>query len=123
MAKIMIVDDNKEVVETLKIIAKSLDLQCQVAYDGNEFIEKLKNHTPDIVLLDVMMPGQTLMQTLDLVKKSGKKIKIILVTAVRFMNEEREEILNNPLIYDYVIKPFDIVDIEKRIHRVLNKND
>jgi DNA-binding response OmpR family regulator len=120
MAKIMIVDDNRDIAETLMNIMDIEKHETEIAYNGEEFIEKVDKFKPDLVLLDVMMPG---LKTKDILAKLKEKkmehLKIILVTGVRFSEEERKLLINEFKIKDYITKPFEVPEIIKRVRILL----
>jgi DNA-binding response OmpR family regulator len=91
--------------------------ETMTAEDGSEFLNKLDTFKPDLVTLDVMMPGLT---TSEILKKiNGKKIqpKIILLTVVRYSDEEKKKIKEMGNIVDYVIKPFYLDQLLDTIHK------
>ncbi len=121
-SRIMIVDDNKDIVDSLRTIMKKEGYMTCIAYNGEEFLKKVDEFRPDIVLLDVMMPGLTTEQIMERLKQRGfGNLKVILVTVVRFSEEERKmlyEVLN---ITDYITKPFDIFELVGKVNQHLNK--
>ncbi|MBN1502077.1 response regulator [Candidatus Woesearchaeota archaeon] len=118
MAKIMIVDDNKDIIQTLQISVKKAGYKTAMAYDGEEFLRSVRKHKPNLVLLDVVMPGLNTSQILNELKKMGLgNLKIILVTAVRFSEEEKAVLFREPNIIDYITKPFDINDLMERLKK------
>lgn len=120
MKKVMIVDDNKDVANILKLIMEKSGYLAEISHCGEEFLTKLDNFNPDIVLLDIMMPGMTTKEIItELEKKGAEKLKIILVTVIRFSEEEVELLLNKALIVDYVTKPFDVSELIKRVNRAV----
>lgn len=117
---VMIVDDNKDIVSTLQTIMQKQGYTTPVAYNGQELLESIEGAKPDIILLDVMMPGLTTREILEALKTSGfGEIKIILVTVIRFSKQEIEETMKEYKIVDYITKPFDINDIIRRVKRQL----
>jgi two-component system OmpR family response regulator len=120
MAKIMIVDDHKDIVDTLSQIVAKMGHTADTAYNGEEFLNKVGKSKPDLVLLDVMMPGLTTKQILNkLTEKNLGKLKIILVTVVRIADEEKDALLKDSNIVDYVTKPFKVTDLMERIKKQL----
>ena len=116
--KLLIVDDNKDIVETLKMIAQKEGFTYDWAYNGEEFIKKSPEFKPDLVLLDVMMPGLNTTQILErLHEEHIENIKIIMLTVVRFTDEERAALMQDKRVVDYITKPFDVVDLVARIRR------
>lgn len=121
MAKIMIVDDNPDISETLKTIMELEKHEAETASSGEEFLNKVENAKPDLVLLDVMMPGLKTKEILVKLKEKGlKNLKIILVTVVRFSDEERKTLMTESNIKDYITKPFDLQDIVSRVRKHLD---
>ncbi|VVB86266.1 Chemotaxis protein CheY [uncultured archaeon] len=120
MAKIMIVDDNIDIAETLKNIMEIEHYETEVAYNGEEFLKKVENMKPDLVLLDVMMPGLKTKDILTGLKEKGlENLKIILVTVVRFSENERKILMNEYKIKDYITKPFDVPELVSRVRAAL----
>jgi DNA-binding response OmpR family regulator len=113
--KIMIVDDNPDIVETLKTIMEAEGQKTDTAYNGKEFLAKTKKAKPDLVLLDVMMPGLTTKEIIEKLKAMKLKLKILLVTVVRFSDEEKDILMKSYNIVDYITKPFDVADLVKRV--------
>jgi len=118
----MIVDDEPDLREMLNLILHKEGFETEMAEDGSEFLSKLDIFDPDIVTLDVMMPGLT---TSEILKKlNGKKSrpKIILLTVVRYSDEEKKKIMTMGNIVDYVTKPFDLDQLMDTIHKhVMNQ--
>jgi len=120
MKKVMVVDDNKDVVDILKIIMEKSGYCTEISYSGEEFLSKVDKFNPDIVLLDIMMPGMTTKEILtELESRGTDSLKIILVTVIRFSEEEIDILLNEPLIVDYVTKPFDASELVKRVNKAI----
>ncbi len=120
MAKIMIVDDNRDIAETLKTIMEIENHETEVAYNGEEFLSKVSDVVPDLVLLDVMMPGLKTKEILAKLKeKRLENLKIMLVTVVRFSEEERKFLMTEFQIKDYVTKPFDVPELINRVKALL----
>ncbi|MCX9012704.1 MAG: response regulator [Candidatus Methanoperedens sp.] len=120
MGKIMIVDDNRDIAETLKTIMEIEKHETELAFNGEEFLSKVEKVKPDLVLLDVMMPGLKTKEILmKLKEKNLEKLRIMLVTVVRFSEEEKKLLMNEFKIRDYVIKPFDVPEIVNRVRKAL----
>ncbi len=116
MAKIMCVDDHQDIVDTLKLIMEKEGHKTAEANNGEQFLEKVDTEKPDLVLLDVMMPGLTTKQILEKLNAKGyDKLKIILVTVVRFSDDEKKALMEGHNIVDYVTKPFDLQDIVQKV--------
>src|SRR5659263_84515 len=116
MSKIMIVDDNVDIVETLKTIMEMEGHVTEIAYNGEEFLKKVGTVKPDLVLLDVMMPGLKTKEILAKLKeKNLNDVRIIIISVVRFSEEEEKVLMEEYKIKDYVTKPFDVPDLVSRV--------
>jgi len=123
MASVMVVEDNENLVEALKNIMETQGHITNVAYNGEEFLSKVENINPDLVLLDIMMPGLTTKEILDGLKEKGfERLKIILVTAILFSEDEIGELTKNYNIVDYIMKPFKVSDLVNRVNKALNNS-
>ena len=112
--KILIVDDEKEIVELLKdrVIAKGHSVNT--AYDGKEAMELIKSNSYDLIFLDHNMPGLTGLELLRYVKQNNLKPKIAIITAY----EEIDEFFMKRLGADeYLTKPVKMKDIDDIIDK------
>ena len=82
--KILLVDDDPDFVEAVKVIVESGGYNVRVAYDGQEGLEAVAEEKPDLIVLDVMMPAMNGHEACAQLKKDPEtaKIPIILLTAV-----------------------------------------
>lgn len=108
MSKIMIADDEADLREMLDILMKKEGYDTEMAEDGVDFLKKIDSFNPDIVILDVMMPGLTTIEILEKLKEKQSKPKIILVTVVRFTEEEKKSLYEAANVVGYIKKPFDV---------------
>lgn len=108
MTKIMVVDDEVDLREMLNLMLQKEGFETETAEDGSKFLNKLDAFNPDLVTLDVMMPGLTTIEILE--KLNGKKTnpKIILLTVVRYSEDEKKQIMSRGNVVDYITKPFDL---------------
>jgi len=106
--RIMIVDDERDFREMLNLMLRNKGFEIEFAEDGSIFLEKVDDFQPDLVILDVMMPGLTTEEILEQMKKKKSKPKIILLTVVRFTPKKLDKLLEMDNIVDYINKPFDI---------------
>ena len=119
MTKIMIVDDEPDLREMLNLMLNKEGFETELAEDGTEFLNKIDSFDPDLVTLDIMMPGLTTSEILKKLKDKKSKPKIILLTVVRYSDEEKKKIFDMGNIVDYVVKPFDIDELTEKIHRYI----
>jgi DNA-binding NtrC family response regulator len=78
--KVLLVDDEKEFVETLADRLKMRDIESSVAYDGPEALSALHEKDPDVIVLDLRMPGMDGIEVLRRVKKAYPNIEVIILT-------------------------------------------
>lgn len=105
LGKILVVDDEPDIVEFISYNLKSKGYQIATASDGIEALKKAKEFKPDLVLLDVMMPNKDGMQTLRELRITPglESIAIIFLTA---LSDEKSEIEGLKLgADDYIAKP------------------
>ncbi|GAA4654334.1 response regulator transcription factor [Anaerocolumna aminovalerica] len=116
--KILLVDDNKEIIYTLSKLLEFEGYEVEKAYDGMEALEIIKDNPIDLILLDVMMPrmnGLTAMMKI----REHKKIPIIILSA---KTEESDKV--SGLIMgadDYITKPFNTAELMARVQAQLRR--
>ncbi|MCZ7381023.1 MAG: response regulator [Candidatus Methanoperedens sp.] len=120
--KIMIVDDEMATLLPLKRSLESEDYLVIEAYDGYEAIKKAKTEMPELIILDIMLPGMDGIETCSQLKKDviTEKIPIIMLTA----KDEVRHIVKGLEIGadDYVTKPFNLNELKARIKSVLRRS-
>ncbi len=121
MPKIMIVDDEADLRNMVDLMLNKEGFETETAKDGSDFLNKIDTFNPDLVTLDVMMPGLTTKEILKKLKNKKSNPKIILLTVLRYTESERNNIMNLGNIVDYVAKPFDIDDLTECINKHLKQ--
>lgn len=121
MKKILIIDDEMHIVELLKFNLETNGYKVDFSYDGFDGYLKTKEFSPDLILLDWMLPN---ISGIDLLKKirSHKELQhipVIMLTA-KNMEEDKLEGLNDGAD-DYITKPFSIKEVLARITTVLRR--
>ena len=117
MTKIMVVDDEPDLREMLNLMLHKEGFETETAENGSDFLNKIDNFAPDIVTLDVMMPGLTTSEILRDLKGKKSNPKIILLTVVRYSENEKKKIFEMGNVVDYVTKPFDLDKLMDAIHK------
>lgn len=123
MAKdtILVVEDDEDILQLLKYNIENAGFDVLTASDGSEALDKVRRHLPDLVLLDLMLPG---LDGFDVCKELKKRVEtaevpIIMLTA---RGEEVDRIVGLELgADDYVVKPFSPREIILRIRSVLRR--
>ncbi|MDD3237240.1 MAG: response regulator [Candidatus Gastranaerophilales bacterium] len=119
MKKVLIVDDEQDIVETLQFMIEAEGYECHSAFDGEEGLNKAKEIVPDLIILDVMMPKINGYKISRLLKYDNKykDIPIIMVTA---RSQEEDKIIGEETgVNEYITKPFEIDFVMERIKSYL----
>lgn len=113
----MVVDDEQDIREMLAIMISKEGYQTDTAANGSELLKKIDNFQPELITLDVMMPGMTTSEILEKLKDKKTKPKIILLTVVRYSEEEKQKIYKMGNVVDYMTKPFELDDLINTIQK------
>jgi DNA-binding response OmpR family regulator len=118
---ILIADDDPEILTMLGIRLSKKGYQVLEAVDGNQTLNLARKHHPDLVLLDVMMPGKNGWEVAKELRADQQfsNVGIVMLTAIG----EKVNEMTSPLYGAdaYVDKPFDFSDLEKKIKEVLSE--
>ncbi|MFH0703050.1 MAG: response regulator [bacterium] len=117
--KVLIVDDEQDIVETLQFILETEGIKCITAYDGEEALNKAKSEKPDLIILDVMLPKINGYKVCRLLKFDAKykNMPILMVTA---RSQEEDKAIGEETGADkYITKPFDIDELVKIVKKYL----
>ena len=112
MYNILVVDDDKEIVNAIEIYLSQEGYHIIKAYDGEEALEKLKENEIHLIILDIMMPNKDGIETLQEIRKD-KTIPVIMLSA---KSEDYDKISGlNTGADDYVTKPFNPLELIARV--------
>lgn len=117
-ARVLIVDDEKLIVKGIRFSLEKDDYEVDTAYDGGEALEKARENTYDVILLDLMLPVMNGMDVCRQIREFSD-VPIIMLTA---KGEDMDKILG--LEYgadDYITKPFNILEVKARIKAILRR--
>ena len=114
---ILIVDDEPDIRDSVKIILEKKGYKVETAVDGDDCLKKLKEITPDLILLDIMMPGTPV----DEVIKKIKEIKIAFMSVVRISEARKKGLCKQENIIDFFQKPFNVSDLIDRVGLILKE--
>ncbi|MEQ8210701.1 MAG: response regulator [Lacipirellulaceae bacterium] len=118
--RILLVDDDAEIIESLRLALEAKGYEVLIARDGNQGLALIERESPDLVILDMMMPKRSGFLVLERLKKLGeKKQRIIMITA----NEgNRHKAYAEMLgVDDYVRKPFPMDRLIQSVGRLLGE--
>ncbi len=116
---ILIADDEKDVVETLKFSLERLGYRCLSAYDGQDALDKARDQNPDLIILDIMMPKINGFKVSRLLKfdKKYRHIPIIMLTA---RTQEKDRAIGDETGANmYFTKPFEMDDLVSSVNSML----
>lgn len=123
--RVLIVEDDLDIVETLRYSLEARGLNVDVAYDGLHALRKARKDTIDLMLLDIMLPGKNGYEVSRILKQEmaqGKlgSFPIIVLTARKVSTAEREDFLKTWSQADeFMYKPFDMKELMTTIERHL----
>jgi CheY-like chemotaxis protein len=111
MIKLLIVDDEKGITDSLKDFFQNRGFSVKAANSGEEALEEIKKSRPDIIFLDIRMRGMSGLEVLEQVKKKDKTIRIIMLT----IHEEKEiaDKAKQLGADEYITKPFRVDYLEE----------
>ncbi len=118
---ILVVDDEPDIVEIIQYNLEKSDFDVIVAADGPSALEKARDETPDLIILDLMLPGLEGTDVCRILKQDERtrSIPILMLTA---KSEEIDRIIGLELgADDYVVKPFSPREIALRIRNILRR--
>lgn len=119
MKKILIVDDEQDIVETLKFMLETQGYECFCAYEGETGLNMAKEIMPDLIILDVMMPKINGYKISRLLKYDNKykNIPIIMITA---RSQDGDKTIGEETgVDEYITKPFEIDFVIERVKSYL----
>ena len=118
--KILIVDDDNNICELLRLYLNKEGYQISLAYDGQAAVEAFEQQHPDLVLLDVMMPKMDGWEVLKTIRKYSQ-VPVIMLTA---RGEERDELQGFALgVDEYISKPFSPKILVARVDAILRRSN
>jgi DNA-binding response OmpR family regulator len=117
--KILIIDDEKDLVKLVKEILELEDFEVSGAYDGEEGLRKATREMPDLILLDIKMPGLNGFQVLERLKidKTTLHIPVVMLTT-SVLRQDRNKAFDLGAV-DYVIKSLEGFELGERIRKIL----
>ena len=115
---VLVVDDDKEIVDAIEIYLKNEGINVIKAYDGLEALEVLMENNVQLILMDIMMPNMDGLRTTMKIRQE-KNIPIILISA---KSEDTDKILGlNMGADDYITKPFNTLELIARVKSQLRR--
>ncbi|MBO6272205.1 response regulator [bacterium] len=119
MKKVLIVDDEQDIVESLKFVLEADGYECYTAFNGEDGLKTAKEVIPDLIILDIMMPKMNGYKISRLLKFDNKykNIPIIMLTA---RSQEEDKLIGEETgANEYITKPFDIDFVVNKVKEYL----
>jgi DNA-binding response OmpR family regulator len=117
--KVLLVDDEVEFVSTLAQRHRLRGINVDVAVDGDEALQKITADPPQVVVLDVMMPGVSGFEVLQRIKKGYPEIQVILLTGIGSSKDGLQGIRLGA--FDFLMKPLQIAQLIQKLGDAVRK--
>lgn len=117
MGKILVVDDQLGVRRLLLETFREDQHEVEMAANGAEALELLKRYGPDLILMDMKMPGMNGIETLRQIRVSDRSVGVIMMTA--YGDAQNMEQAKDLGILYYMSKPFDLFELRDRVRQIL----
>ena len=119
--KILIVDDDPNITKSLRVILQKEGFITRAVSSGEKAIEEVKKDSPDLILLDLVMPGLGGIEALKCIKTFEQEAIIVIITGHPSFESAAEAIRCGA--YDYIIKPYDIDEVLFTVKRAIEKKE
>lgn len=117
--RILLVEDEKKIADSLKKGLSEHSYQVQVAYDGIEGRRLFENHPFDLVILDINLPGMTGFSLCKKIRNRNPSVPIVMLTALSATDDKIEGF--DAGADDYIVKPFDFKELLVRLRALLKR--
>ena len=119
--RILVVEDDHSIVRLVQMELEHRGFEVGRAYDGPSALEELEEFRPELVVLDIMLPGLDGVGVLDRMRRRGDRVPVIMLTA-RDATLDKIHSLDHGAD-DYLTKPFDIEELLARIRALLRRSE
>ena len=119
MAKVMVVEDSTLMIAVIKNFIQKMEKDIEVieAHSGEESIEKYNSERPDLVFMDIKMPGMDGITALEKIMEADDKAKVVMCTSLK--EPEQEEKAKKAGCAGYIMKPFSKKDITDAVEEYI----
>jgi len=122
MKKIMVVDNEPDIVDLTRTVLELGGYEVLAAYSGEECLRQLEKEKVDLVLLDIMMPGMSGWDVFNRINKKSPDIKVAFMSVLE-ISDKRKQVLLEEGLADYIMKPFDKDTLLNRIDKILQETE
>jgi CheY-like chemotaxis protein len=122
MKKIMVVDNEPDIVDLTRTVLELGGYQVVTAYSGEECLRQLEKEAVDLVLLDIMMPGMSGWDVFNRINKRSKQVKVAFMSVLE-ISDKRKQVLLDEGLADYIMKPFDKETLLNRVDKILTEKE
>ena len=117
--KILVVEDEKKLANYVKKGLEENHFAVDVSYDGEEGLFMLYSNEYDLIILDIMLPGKNGLEILQEVRRKGKDMPILLLTAKDAIEDKVRGLDSGA--DDYLVKPFSFIELIARIRALIRR--
>jgi DNA-binding response OmpR family regulator len=115
---VFICEDDEAIIEIVSMVLEEKGYKVEHSTDGKHALEQIKKVNPDVLLVDLWLPGLT---GVDVIKKVREEDAFAKLPTILFSaNREVENISKELKVNDYLTKPFDIFELEEKIDRLIS---
>ena len=119
MKRVLVVEDQRDLASLLAHNLRQEGLDVRTVEDGREAVPAVRSWQPDLVILDLMLPGMDGFEILRGIRGDGRDVPVLILSA---RGEEQDKIRGFRLDADqYVTKPFSLVELLERVHALLRR--
>ena len=111
MSKVLVVDDEKDIRDSVKMILTKEGYKVSTAVSADDALTKAATVKPDLVLMDIMMPGTPVKEVVPKIKAN-----VVYLSVVRLSDLERKELMGKN-VKGYINKPFDIKSLVRNVKK------
>lgn len=119
MKKVLVCDDDEAILDVIKIVLEGENYIVETVSSAKNIFEKIKKSSPDLILLDHMMPNLEAKKTISLLKKERNDMPIILVSAIDRLEKRAAKLQ----VADFLEKPFEMKDLLEKVKNTLKGID
>ncbi len=120
-AHILLVDDDPHISQVLRRALAYDGYSVDVAHNGNDALQKTIERPPDLVILDIMMPGMSGLEVCDRLRKAGNLAPILMMTAKDAIADRVAGL--DMGADDYLVKPVDLTELQARVRALLRRRN